>query len=183
MPNQPVKETLLRTLVREVLDGFGNKNLGKDGVGGNMRYDVAVRAGGSTNVLNDEANEEQQEKQSKLWAAVVLCIADDGKVLAVSRRDDPTAFGLPGGKVDPGETAEEAAARELHEETGLTVTDLKQVFVREEADGYTTTTFVGNVSGQINTDEEGIVKWVDRKELLNGPFASYNTKLFTKLGL
>lgn len=183
MSDQPVIKQLLRTAIREVLDGFGNKNAGKDGVGGNMRYDVPVRAGASSNILDDEDNELAQEKQSKLWAATVLCIDDDGKILAVSRRNDPTAFGLPGGKVDPGETAEQAAARELQEETGLTVTDLRPVFVREEGDGYTTTTFVGKVSGQIRTDEEGVVKWVDREVLFNGPFGGYNRKLFAKLGL
>lgn len=175
-------EVLLRTLVREVLDGFGNKNLGRDGVAGNMRYDVPVaRRGG--NVLTDEESEREQEEQGKMLAATVLVIADDGKILAVSRRDDPTAFGLPGGKVDPGETPVEAAARELQEETGLTATDLKPVFVRGEGDGYTTTTFVGKVSGNIRTDEEGVVRWVDREVLFNGPFGGYNRKLFDKLGL
>lgn len=176
-------EDLLRKLIREVLDGFGNKNAGKGGVGGNLRYDVPVRAGASSNVLDDEKNMEDQEWQNKLWAATVLCIADNGKILAVSRRDDPTAFGLPGGKIDPGETAEQAAARELQEETGLTVTDLRPVFVRKEADGYTTTTFVGKVSGNIRTDEEGVVKWVDRQQLFDGPFGEYNRKLFAHLGL
>jgi len=176
-------EKLLRQLIVELLDGFGNKNAGKDGVGGNLRYDVPVRAGASSNVLTDEENEGSQEMQDKLWAATVLCIDDNGKILAVSRRDDPTAFGLPGGKIDPGETAEQAAARELQEETGLNVTDLKPVFVRKEGDGYTTTTFVGKVSGQIRTDEEGVVKWVDRQDLLDGPFGEYNRKLFAHLGL
>ena len=184
MPDaEPVKgERLLRQLIREVLDGFGNKNAGKDGVPGNLRYDVpVVKRGG--NVLDDEQAEEDQAMQGKPLAATVLIIADDGKILAVSRRDDPSAFGLPGGKVDPGETPAEAAARELQEETGLIATDLKPVFVREEGDGYTTTTFVGHVTGNIKTDEEGVVRWVDREVLFSGPFGGYNRKLFAKLGL
>jgi 8-oxo-dGTP diphosphatase len=40
-------------------------------------------------------------------------------ILAVSRKDDPNAFGLPGGKVEHGETEEQAARRELLEETGV----------------------------------------------------------------
>lgn len=40
-------------------------------------------------------------------------------VLMVERKDEPGAFGLPGGKVEPGETPAEAAARELEEETTI----------------------------------------------------------------
>lgn len=175
-------ESLLRLLIREVLSGFGNKNTGKDGVPTNLRYDVPVLKRGG-NVLDDEQHEEDMAKQDKSLAAVVLCIAEDGKVLAVSRRDDPTTWSLPGGKVDPGESPMAAATRELYEETGLTAADLNPVFVRTEGDGYTTTTFVGKVSGNIKTDEEGVIRWVDREVLFNGPFGEYNRELFNHLGL
>jgi ADP-ribose pyrophosphatase YjhB (NUDIX family) len=41
-------------------------------------------------------------------------------VLMVPRGDEPGKYGLPGGKVERGETPTEAALRELAEETGLT---------------------------------------------------------------
>lgn len=54
--------------------------------------------------------------------AVVLC--DGGRVVLVRRRHEPLAgeWSLPGGVVEIGETLESAVAREILEETGLTVT-------------------------------------------------------------
>jgi 8-oxo-dGTP pyrophosphatase MutT (NUDIX family) len=46
---------------------------------------------------------------------------EDGQLLVVNRRQNPNLLCMPGGKVDPGETLEQAAARELAEETGLRV--------------------------------------------------------------
>jgi 8-oxo-dGTP diphosphatase len=55
--------------------------------------------------------------------AVASVIQRSGQVLMIRRANDP-GYGLwsmPGGYVDRGEVAEEAAAREVREETGLEV--------------------------------------------------------------
>jgi len=175
-------EKLLRQLIVEVLDGFGNKNFSKDG---NLRYDVPILKRGG-NVLTDEDEDTENANQSTMKAATCLIMSDDGKVLAVSRRDDPTAWGLPGGKVDPGEEPIQAASRELEEETGLVAVRLHPVFSCGDSEGFETTTFACEASGEINTEEEGVIRWVDISMLLNpdsSPFAEYNQKLFSKLGM
>lgn len=52
---------------------------------------------------------------------VDIIIALDGGVVLVKRKNPPIAWALPGGFVDYGESLEQAAVREAHEETGLTV--------------------------------------------------------------
>lgn len=51
--------------------------------------------------------------------ATCVLIPQDGKFLAISRRNDTTLWGLPGGKCDALETNVECAQRELKEETGI----------------------------------------------------------------
>lgn len=52
-------------------------------------------------------------------ATAGVAIIDDGKILLVRRSDDGS-WCLPGGRVDFGETIEDAARRECLEETGWT---------------------------------------------------------------
>ncbi|MDF3606884.1 NUDIX hydrolase [Paracoccus sp. DMF-8] len=58
--------------------------------------------------------------------AALAVVIRDGQVLLVRRKNPPDAglWGFPGGHVEPGETALDAAARELVEETGVTARPL-----------------------------------------------------------
>lgn len=63
---------------------------------------------------------------------VAACIVRDaaGRVLMAERRPEQISGGfweIPGGKIEPGETAEAAAIRELREETGLSAQRLRMV--------------------------------------------------------
>lgn len=56
--------------------------------------------------------------------SVVVLFNEEGKVLLEKRSDDGF-YDFPGGAIDLKETAEEAAKRELNEETGLVADNLK----------------------------------------------------------
>lgn len=132
--------------------------------------------------MSEEVLSDDLEAELPRTVAVLIFREDDGKILGVSRKDDPTAFSLPGGHVEEGETDEAAAARELKEETGLGVENLTVVF-EGMCDGTYCTTFEGDVEGEVHTEEAGVVRWCRPSELAYGPFGSYNQELFRKLGI
>jgi 8-oxo-dGTP diphosphatase len=54
---------------------------------------------------------------------VSVLVIDAGRVLLVRRGREPNRglWALPGGRIEPGESAEAAAVREVHEETGVAI--------------------------------------------------------------
>lgn len=106
-------------------------------------------------------------------AASVAVFRDD-KVLLATRTKPPAdqLWSLPGGKVEPGETLEEAALRELEEEVGVKARILGfnrhvEIFGRDAKGGVThhfvVASFVGEwLSGEPTTGPEaGAVMWAD----------------------
>lgn len=108
------------------------------------------------------------------------------EILAISRRNNPNKWGIPGGKQDPSESSAVCACRELGEELGLFLnpSDLIPIYSGPcyGADGrnfWVTTYLLDDLfSGMVESPEEGLlVKPFEIVALCNenvSPFAAYN---------
>lgn len=109
-----------------------------------------------------------------LPASVVLIFNDNGEIL-LQRRTDDGKWGIPGGIMEPGESYEETAIREVKEETGLTIRSMKLYHVfsgREYFNQYPNGDQAYNaLAAYICTDYEGELKVSDMESLELGFFS------------
>jgi 8-oxo-dGTP pyrophosphatase MutT (NUDIX family) len=118
----------------------------------------------------------------------VLIFDKDGYVLGTARKNDPTAFGMPGGKLEIGDNFYQAAIRETLEETGVDLTPYHLTPIFRGADGsFEVITF--HVGDGILLDRpplkpgrgEGVCRWITVKDLASGFFPGYNMTLLKNL--
>lgn len=166
-----------RKKLNEVIGDYTMAASRRNDAPGNIRSDRFV-VSSRTNVLSDE----ESEKQPGLQTVRVMLRRSDGKFLCVVDHDNSDRVGFPGGRIDPGETPEVAAVRELWEETGLISDDLKLIDVR---------TFMGNkvflfiandFEGELKSSAEGRTGWCSTSTLASGFFGEYYSKVLKKLG-
>jgi 8-oxo-dGTP pyrophosphatase MutT (NUDIX family) len=108
-------------------------------------------------------------------AAGVVPIRDDGHILMIDHyrfQTDTRGWEIPAGKIDAGETAEQAAVRELREETGHRAASFKLIGKYHPTNGSSNQTF--NIfiarpvlrSGEIeDTNEVMGLKWFSREDV------------------
>ena len=118
-----------------------------------------------------------ETKKAKLAAVALIFNKDKTKLLGVSRKDNHKLFGLPGGKVDVGESMSEGVIREVKEETGLSVKSSAPIFLREDGEFVAAVYLVTKYEGEVSTKESGVVAWITFEDLKQGAFSEYNTKL------
>ncbi|MGE0282584.1 MAG: NUDIX hydrolase [Rhizobiaceae bacterium] len=132
------------------------------------------------------------EQPPLIIPAVSVAAVRDGKVLLVKRGRSPSKglYAFPGGRVEPGETLEEAARRELLEETGVIAHDLKPLLVvnippspREGAPGYELHVFVaGSVEGEpFPADDAEEAAFFDEAQIMSLPTTDSTDKIALEL--
>lgn len=107
-----------------------------------------------------------------------VCLRDPaGRVLTVRKRGTE-AFMLPGGKIEPGETPAQAALREVREEVGLELAEVRFLghFVADAANepGHLvdSTVFTADLPGTpVAAGEIAELRWVDPAALDATPLA------------
>lgn len=99
--------------------------------------------------------------------AASVALVRDGKVLLIKRAYAPYQhlWTLPGGRIEPGETIEQCATREIAEEVGLVIRNPRPVLVQPLGrDGsFRLAVFAtGDFSGQLRASHEiADHKWMD----------------------
>ena len=150
----------------------------KNDAPGNIRAGQYV-IGQRTNVLADE----KSEKREFVETVRALVIRSDGKILAIVEPDNDSYISFPGGRVEEGETTEDALRRELWEETGLIAGDVTQLRVDTDNAIRITLYKVKNAGGRLRPSKEGTPSWVEPQELLMSKYSDYYHKTLTELGI
>ena len=123
-----------------------------------------------------------------LGASVV--IVADSAILLVQRGHEPQLgrWSVPGGRVEPGETLAEAAAREAYEETGLEVRIGAELWSLTIPDGdvtYEVHDFAATVTGGTLRagDDAADVRWIPFAELDQWPLTEDLLGYLTRGGI
>ena len=171
-----------KSKISEVVGDYSVTGTRRAEAPGNIRGGTFVK-GSRDSLENDAASMESAEEQhhASLPKTAVIYVTKGNKVLAVSRGDDMQDLNMPGGRVEPGEDPEDAAIRELWEETGLKADEIYPVYTRVNK-GYLVTAFrVPTFHGKLSPSDEGTPSWEDPETLKRGRFGEYFADMLENL--
>jgi len=114
--------------------------------------------------------------------AVCVALFKDDKIYCITRKDNPDKVSFIGGKVDDGETPEEAIARETFEEAGITLINIRLLDVAIDDNNYETYLFTGDMLGHPKKQEnEGDILLLTPEEFIEkSAFPQYDKKMIEK---
>ncbi|MBW8308463.1 MAG: NUDIX hydrolase [Candidatus Paracaedibacteraceae bacterium] len=125
---------------------------------------------------------------SQKMVSCVLLFDKDGYIVGTARKNNPTAFGMPGGKLEIGDNFYQAAIRETLEETGIDLTTSTLTPIFRASDGpFDVITFYPENGILLERpilkpgQGEGVCRWITVKELASGFFPIYNMSLLKRL--
>jgi 8-oxo-dGTP pyrophosphatase MutT (NUDIX family) len=120
--------------------------------------------------------------EDRFWVGVHGVIAQGGKLLVLKRAPSmpymPGAWDLPGGHLVIGESFEECLAREIEEETGLTIATPRLLGIHNSAGPYLQAIFACAIAGdahdiRLRPHEHIEARWVAPSELAQLELISY----------
>ena len=87
---------------------------------------------------------------TRIKLGIAVLVSDKQGWVLLEKRSDCGLWGVPGGRIEPGESIQDAAVREIQEETGLTVRVTRLIGVYSDPE-----------EGRIITYPDGVVHGID----------------------
>ena len=99
-----------------------------------------------------------------------MCLICDGNKVLIQEKVGTKGLVFPGGHVEEGESLLESVVREMKEETGLTIENLKicgfKDWIQEDGTRYVVLLYkTHKFTGELKSSDEGRVFWIDRAEI------------------